>query len=180
MACSGTSLPSAKHRRAADEIVSDKMALRVLLFAATTVSGLTTLYDLPVSNHGARVRLLLYKKGLESAVKIVSPKELGGLRSDEYKALEQTAKRETAFLTSGAIALQSSPLLQQRLGIGAPQAQAGRGAVQQGNRQDSGHQVDSGEGLRQGGRGVDFPTIAHSVRAGVSEIFAPMLKRWTT
>ena len=38
--------------------------------------------------------------------------------SDEYKALEQTAKRETAFLTSGAIALQSSPLLQQRLGTG--------------------------------------------------------------
>ena len=31
--------------------------------------------------------------------------------SDEYRALEQTAKRETAFLTSGAIALQSSPRL---------------------------------------------------------------------
>ena len=25
----------------------------------------TTLYDIPVSNHGARVRYLLYKKGLE-------------------------------------------------------------------------------------------------------------------
>ena len=68
------------------------MALRILLFAATTVSGLTTLYDLPVSNHGARVRLLLYKKGLESAVKIVSPQELGGLRSDEYKALSPQGK----------------------------------------------------------------------------------------
>ena len=46
---------------------------RVLIFAAATASGLTTLYDVPVSNHGARVRLLLYKKGLESAVNIVSP-----------------------------------------------------------------------------------------------------------
>ena len=68
------------------------LRLRALLFAATTVSGLTTLYDLPVSNHGARVRLLLYKKGLESAVKIVSPQELGGLRSDEYKALSPQGK----------------------------------------------------------------------------------------
>ena len=68
------------------------LRLRALLFAANTVSGLTTLYDLPVSNHGARVRLLLYKKGLESAVKIVSPQELGGLRSDEYKALSPQGK----------------------------------------------------------------------------------------
>ena len=38
--------------------------------------------------------------------------------SDEYKALAQTARNETAFLSAGAIALQSSPLLQQRLGTG--------------------------------------------------------------
>ena len=68
------------------------MAACALAFAATTVSGLTTLYDLPVSNHGARVRLVLYKKGLESAVKIVSPQELGGLRSDEYLALSPQGK----------------------------------------------------------------------------------------
>ena len=68
------------------------MAVCALAFAATTVSGLTTLYDLPVSNHGARVRLVLYKKGLESAVKIVSPQELGGLRSDEYLALSPQGK----------------------------------------------------------------------------------------
>ena len=68
------------------------MAACALAFAATTVSGLTTLYDLPVSNHGARVRLVLYKKGLEGAVKIVSPQELGGLRSDEYLALSPQGK----------------------------------------------------------------------------------------
>jgi glutathione S-transferase len=89
--------PSAHHppplaARCRSEMLSDKVALRALLFAATSVSGLTTLYDLPVSNHGARVRLLLYKKGLESAVKIVSPQELGGLRSAEYKALSPQGK----------------------------------------------------------------------------------------
>jgi len=65
---------------------------RVLIFAAATASGLTTLYDVPVSNHGARVRLLLYKKGLESAVNIVSPQELGGLRSEEFLALNPQGK----------------------------------------------------------------------------------------
>ena len=30
----------------------------------------TTLYDIPISNHGARVRLILYKKKLEAAVKV--------------------------------------------------------------------------------------------------------------
>ena len=39
-----------------------------------------TLYDLPVSNNGARVRMLLYYKDVKD-VEIVSPMELGGLRS---------------------------------------------------------------------------------------------------
>lgn len=52
----------------------------------------TALYDLPVSNHGARVRLILYKKGIEAAVPIVSPMELGGLRSAEYLALNPQGK----------------------------------------------------------------------------------------
>ena len=41
------------------------------------------LFDLPVSNNGARVRMILYYKGLEAEVDIVSPKELGGLKTDE-------------------------------------------------------------------------------------------------
>ena len=63
------------------------MAVCALAFAATTVSGLTTLYDLPVSNHGARVRLVLYKKGQESAVKIVSPqaREMHPIRREPGK-----------------------------------------------------------------------------------------------
>ena len=34
---------------------------------------MTTLYDMPVSNHGARVRMLLYKLGLEDAVQVRVP-----------------------------------------------------------------------------------------------------------
>lgn len=63
------------------------MAALLLATAAAAV-----LYDMPVSNHGARVRLLLYKKSLEQAVPIVSPMDLGGLGSAEYKALNPQGK----------------------------------------------------------------------------------------
>ena len=45
-----------------------------------------TLYDLPVSNNGARVRMLLYYKDVKD-VEIVSPMELGGLRSEELSLI---------------------------------------------------------------------------------------------
>lgn len=45
----------------------------------------TTLYDMPVSNNGARCRIILYKKQIFGTVVAVSPPTaLGGLRSDEY------------------------------------------------------------------------------------------------
>ena len=43
-----------------------------------------TLYDLPVSNHGARVRMIIYQKELESRIDIHSPQMLGGLKSPAY------------------------------------------------------------------------------------------------
>ena len=46
----------------------------------------------PVSNHGARVRMLMYKLGLEGAVNIMSPMDIGGLRSEEYLALNPQGK----------------------------------------------------------------------------------------
>ena len=49
-----------------------------LWFLSSVALTPSKLYDLPVSNHGARVRLLLYKRGLEKQVAIVSPMELGG------------------------------------------------------------------------------------------------------
>lgn len=43
-----------------------------------------TLYDMPVSNNGARCRLLIYKKKIEDVIGIAPPTLIGGLRSDEY------------------------------------------------------------------------------------------------
>eukprot|EP00579_Thalassiosira_antarctica_P004734 CAMPEP_0201881730 /NCGR_PEP_ID=MMETSP0902-20130614/11940_1 /ASSEMBLY_ACC=CAM_ASM_000551 /TAXON_ID=420261 /ORGANISM="Thalassiosira antarctica, Strain CCMP982" /LENGTH=414 /DNA_ID=CAMNT_0048409993 /DNA_START=48 /DNA_END=1292 /DNA_ORIENTATION=- len=44
-----------------------------------------TLYDLPVSNNGARCRIILYKKNISTKqVEIISPMTLGGLKSEEY------------------------------------------------------------------------------------------------
>lgn len=43
------------------------------------------LFDVPVSNNGARCRIILYKKGISrDEVDIVSPAVTGGLRSEEY------------------------------------------------------------------------------------------------
>eukprot|EP00523_Entomoneis_sp_CCMP467_P017022 CAMPEP_0168772542 /NCGR_PEP_ID=MMETSP0725-20121227/4010_1 /TAXON_ID=265536 /ORGANISM="Amphiprora sp., Strain CCMP467" /LENGTH=378 /DNA_ID=CAMNT_0008822063 /DNA_START=8 /DNA_END=1144 /DNA_ORIENTATION=- len=51
------------------------------------------LYDMPVSNNGARVRLILYKKGLGSQdVTMVKPTEVGGLKSDDYLQINPQGK----------------------------------------------------------------------------------------
>ena len=66
----------------------------MLLLALLAPLSMATskLYDLPVSNHGARVRLLLYKRGLENKVDITSPMDLGGLKSDQFLALNPQGK----------------------------------------------------------------------------------------
>ena len=75
----------------------------VLAVNAGTCSGLLsismsaesrhTLFDVPVSNNGARCRIILYKKGLpESEVKVVSPADLGGFKSESYLAVNPQGK----------------------------------------------------------------------------------------
>jgi glutathione S-transferase len=45
------------------------------------------LFDLPVSNNGARCRIILYKKNIsQEQVEIISPVTLGGLKTPEYLA----------------------------------------------------------------------------------------------
>lgn len=46
-----------------------------------------TLVDIPASNNGGRCRFVIYKKGLREKVDVVSPKVYGGMKSDEYLAL---------------------------------------------------------------------------------------------
>ena len=72
----------------------------LLLLQLSPVSTLTlgTLYDIPVSNHGARVRYLLHAKGLlnpsisSSSYDISPPSALGGLKSPSYLALNPAGK----------------------------------------------------------------------------------------
>lgn len=52
-----------------------------------------TLYDLPVSNNGARCRIVLYKKGIApEEVDVVSPMELGGLKDPAFLRLNPQGK----------------------------------------------------------------------------------------
>lgn len=57
-----------------------------LLLSPYFVVGLMeTLYDAPVSNHGARVRILSKVKNIDLQIK--SPADIGGLKSPEYSKL---------------------------------------------------------------------------------------------
>lgn len=60
---------------------------------APSTSSIHTLYDMPVSNHGARCRIILYKKGIPlSDVKISDPGEIGGTKSDAYRSINPIQK----------------------------------------------------------------------------------------
>ncbi|KAG5174946.1 glutathione s-transferase [Tribonema minus] len=68
--------------------------LRVEGFVCTMTSQMSkpTLLDMPVSNAGARVRYIIYEKGLEQEVDIVPPSEFGGLKSEEYLKINPQGK----------------------------------------------------------------------------------------
>lgn len=72
---------------------------RTVVVSAATAKY--TLYDMPVSNHGARVRHVIYAKGLEDEFAIVPPSELGGLGSPEYKKLSPQGKMPLLVLPDG-------------------------------------------------------------------------------
>lgn len=59
-----------------------------------TLRRAAKLYDMPVSNNGARVRFIAYAKGLDAAglVAVEPPSALGGLKSPEYLALNPQGK----------------------------------------------------------------------------------------
>eukprot|EP00607_Mallomonas_marina_P007205 CAMPEP_0182416654 /NCGR_PEP_ID=MMETSP1167-20130531/1029_1 /TAXON_ID=2988 /ORGANISM="Mallomonas Sp, Strain CCMP3275" /LENGTH=261 /DNA_ID=CAMNT_0024589633 /DNA_START=124 /DNA_END=909 /DNA_ORIENTATION=+ len=65
------------------------------------MSAKDTLYDVPVSNHGARIRMILKAKGLESQVEIVSPMTLGGLKSPEFLCINPAGKMPALVTEEG-------------------------------------------------------------------------------
>ena len=50
------------------------------------------LYDLPVSNHGGRVRMIVYEKRLDKKIDFQEPSKLGGLKSQAYLGVFPTGK----------------------------------------------------------------------------------------
>lgn len=64
----------------------------ILIHSFSTVFGKEVLYDMPVSNHGARVRMIIYSKGIETQIDINDPKVLGGAKSVKYMQLNRQGK----------------------------------------------------------------------------------------
>jgi len=61
-----------------------------------------TLFDVPVSNNGARIRWILYKKGLDvEEFDIIPPAEIGGLKSESFLQLNPQGKMPLLVLPDG-------------------------------------------------------------------------------
>lgn len=76
--------------------------IRTKMSAAAPAKPKVTLYSAPVSNYSARVRYLVRRKNLtEDEVHICSPKELGGLKAEEYLKLNPLGKIPAALVECG-------------------------------------------------------------------------------
>lgn len=73
------------------------------------------LYDMPVSNHGARCRMIIKAKGLlGSSVEIQQPAALGGLVSPEYERLNPQ-KKMPLLVTEGGYPIPESDTISRYL-----------------------------------------------------------------
>ena len=77
-------------------------AVRRISRSVMEAPSVGTLYDMPVSNNGARCRMILYYKGVGAAeVAIESPQTLGGLKSEEYLKLHPQGQMPLLALADG-------------------------------------------------------------------------------
>ena len=58
-------------------VFSVQLTVGILKSSSWHMSTKDILYDVSVSNHGARVRIILKEKGLENYVEIKSPQDIG-------------------------------------------------------------------------------------------------------
>jgi glutathione S-transferase len=86
-------------------------AFQVMTMSSTTPTPKSVLYDVPVSNNGARCRLILYKKKIpKTEVDIVSPMTLeGGLKGPAYLAKNPQGKMPLLSLTSEEESIMNIP-----------------------------------------------------------------------
>ena len=78
----------------------------------TVAAGKNILYDVPVSNNGARNRLIVYWKGVEDQFTIANPSEVGGIKSEEYLAMNPQGKMPL-LVTADGLALPESEVISQ-------------------------------------------------------------------
>ena len=60
-----------------------------------------TLYNVPLSNYGARVRFIIHSKKIEASVNVAPPTAIGGLKSPEYLALNLQGKMPLLVCSDG-------------------------------------------------------------------------------
>ena len=73
----------------------------------SNMSSKLTLIHVPVGNNPARIRLLIYLKGLEDQIDISTPADYGGMSSDAYRALNPQGKIPTLLLADGSALYES-------------------------------------------------------------------------
>lgn len=113
----GASATAAPSRRSGSALsvrrgVTTTRRTAAIAASASSDAPLPILYDIPVSNNGARNRLIIYWKQLESSFAITNPSALGGIKSDEYMALNPQGKMPLLVLPNG-LALPESEVISQ-------------------------------------------------------------------
>eukprot|EP00986_Skeletonema_menzelii_P002026 scaffold555_cov158-Skeletonema_menzelii.AAC.23 len=84
----GIDIPNASGFSTARKATTTKLTMSSSEAATQLSNSDHILFDMPVSNNGARVRAILYHKQLsQQQVDIISPMKLGGLKSEEFMAL---------------------------------------------------------------------------------------------
>ena len=99
--------PTAAFRRASRGAAAPRRAA-----LQTVAAGKNILYDVPVSNNGARNRLIIYWKGLEDQFAITNPSEIDGIKSPRYLAMNPQGKMPL-LVTADGLALPESEVISQ-------------------------------------------------------------------
>lgn len=83
--------------------------------AVAAAAAKPILYDVPVSNNGARVRFVFYKKSLTDQYSIEPPGTIGGLKSEQYLKLNPQGKMPLLVMADGKDSLPESEVIVQYL-----------------------------------------------------------------
>jgi len=101
-----------RHRLRVGCVLGSGLSTGHIMAASSSSDPAATLYDMPISNHGARVRYAIYAKDIQDVVHIVSPNELGGLKGEEYLKRNPQGKMPLLVLADGTALPESEIIVQ--------------------------------------------------------------------